>query len=466
MTTDRKKGAARERYQPLPAGAVGTRPIVAIVGRPNVGKSTLFNRLAGRRIAIVEDIAGVTRDRHYADTNVLGRECVVIDTGGFDPESEDPMAASIANQVKLALSECDVVLCVLDASREATEADREAVKLLRMTKKPVIYVANKSDSPKRANEAMELYELGIPALIPISGLHGHGVGDLEEALLAVLPDREIEGVPALGGVPRVAIIGRPNAGKSSLVNQLLKEERQIVDNRPGTTVDSVDALLTRGDKSLVLIDTAGIRRKASVHEAVEGLSVFQAIRAMERSEAAVLMIDGNAGVSEQDAKIAGLAEDRGRALVIGLNKCDLLSREQIQAVETKIRDVLAFVPWAPIVHMSSLTGRGVEKLVTTVEAAVEAHQKRITTGELNRFFAEAIQTHPPPIHRGKPVRLYYITQAQTSPPAFICVANYPEAVHFSYKRYVINQIRSTFGFEATPVRVMYRGKNKKQEDDE
>ena len=465
MTTDRKRGEARERYQPLPAGATGTRPIVAIVGRPNVGKSTLFNRLAGRRIAIVEDLPGVTRDRHYADTNVLGRECVIIDTGGFDPESDDPMRANIASQVGLALSECDIVMCVFDASQDPTQADREAVKLLRMTNKPVLYVANKSDSPRVANEAMSLYELGIPEVLPVSGLHGHGVGELEEALVALLPVREIENVPELEGVPRIAIVGRPNAGKSSVVNQLLKEDRQIVDDRPGTTVDSVDALYRRGDTSLVLIDTAGIRRKASVHESVEALSVFQAIRAMERSEAVVLMIDAKAGVSEQDAKIAGLAEDRGRAIVIGLNKCDLLSREEILAAETKVRDVLAFVPWATIVHMSAKSGRGINKLVAAIESAVAAHKKRVTTGELNRFFAEVLETHPPPIHRGKPVRLYYVTQAQTSPPAFIAVANYPDAVHSSYKRYVINKIREAFQFEGTPVRVMYRAKNKKQDDE-
>ncbi len=459
---DGNRKSKRIRRDPLPAGAIGTRPLVAIIGRPNVGKSTLFNRFARRRIAIVEDIEGVTRDRHYTDTTILGREVVIVDTGGFDPESDDPMRESIATQVKLALSECDVVVCVLDGVAPPTNADREAIRLLRMAQKPIIYVANKSDTPKIAHAAMELYELGIPEIVPVSALHGHGMGALEEAVAKVLPRPDEIIAPDLRDVPRIAIVGKPNAGKSSLVNRLLGEARQIVDDRPGTTVDSIDALYENKEgKRFVLIDTAGMRRKRSVHESVESLSVLQAIRAMERCDLIVLLVDANEGVAEQDAKIAGLAKDRGRAMVIGLNKSDLHKEDEREKSEEKTRRVLAYAPWAPIVHLSAKSGRGVEKLMTTVAAAVESHQKRITTAELNRFFDEVLAHHPPPLNKGKPVRLYYVTQAQTAPPTFIAVTNYPDAVHFSYQRYVMNSIRERFGFVGTPLRVFYKAKRKR-----
>jgi GTP-binding protein len=456
------RGKRRRAMGPLPAGAVFARPLVAIVGRPNVGKSTLFNRLAGRRIAIVEDTPGVTRDRHYADTLMYGREIVLVDTGGFDPDSDDPMKGSIARQVRLALAECDLVICVLDATAEPQSADREAVRLLRETKKPVIYVANKSDTPRLALEANSYYQLGIKELLPVSALHGHGTGDLEQAVLAALPEAEpLATMPIIDGVARVAITGKPNAGKSSLVNRLLGEERQIVDDRPGTTVDAVDALYEKNGKRLVLIDTAGIRRKSNVDESVESLAVLQAIRSMERADLVVLLLDASVGVAEQDAKIIGLAEDRGRAIILALNKCDLLSDEEQKKAVTKARDVLAFVPWAPLLRISAKSGRGVAKLVTTIESVVAAHGRRVTTAQLNRFFEEVLDRHPPPIHRGKPVRLYYISQVQVSPPTFMIVSNYPDAVHFSYQRYVVNQIREAFGFEGTPVRVFYKAKRKK-----
>jgi GTP-binding protein len=452
--------SGRRTHAGRPAGSIINKPLVAIVGRPNVGKSTLFNRLAGQRIAIVEDIPGVTRDRHYADAFALGREYVLIDTGGFDPESDDPMKAGIANQVRLSLEECDVVVCVVDASSEPLPADREAAALLRGSGKPVVFVANKADSEAKALHAVSYYELGMSSILPISALHGRGIGELEEAIVGRLPEVSEITEPELD-LPRIAIVGRPNAGKSSLVNQLCGEDRQLVDARPGTTVDSVDTLVERDGARLILIDTAGIRRKRSVSKrGVEALSVLQAIRAIERSDAVVLMIDAETGVGEQDAKIAGLAHDRGRALVIALNKVDLLTRETRRKAMDRTREVLAFVPWAPLVTVSALKGQGVAALVGRVQDAVAEHRKRISTAELNRFFDEMLGKHPPPTMHHRAVRLYYITQVGVAPPTFVVMTNEPKGVHFSYQRYVVNQIRTRFGFKGTPIRVRYRGKKR------
>jgi GTP-binding protein len=445
-----------------PAGAPTVRPIVAVVGRPNVGKSTLFNRLARANIAIVEDRPGVTRDRHYADAEALGIPFVLIDTGGFDPESDDPMQEGIARQVKLALEEADLLVCVLDATVEPLEADREAVQLLRRSKKPVLYVANKCDSQRRIQEATHLYELGIDHLIPVSSLHGLGLGDVEEAVAKNLPPPKPIQELGYDDAPRIAIIGRPNAGKSSLVNRLLGEDRQLVDARPGTTVDSIDALLEKGGKRYILIDTAGIRRKRAKKESIEELAIMQAIRAMERCELVVLMIDASEGVAEQDAKIAGLAADRGRAMVIVLNKMDLLDKdEQLKAIE-RTREILNFVAWAPIVRLSTLTGRGQRTLLETIENAIESFAKRVSTAELNRFFEQVLAHHPPPPQSGHSVRLYYLTQAQVEPPTFIAMTNHPDYVHFSYKRYLANQLRKRFAFEGVPVRVVYRKKKNRR----
>jgi GTPase len=440
------------------SGSYGSLPIVAIVGRPNVGKSALFNRLTGASLAIVEDMAGVTRDRLYAEALALGRSYVLIDTGGFDPDSEDPLKQSIAAQVRIAIEEADVVICVLDATMPPLPADREAVQLLRGSSLPVLYVANKADNPRSQGDALEHYELGMESLLPISALHGHGAGDLEEALVAHFPEEGPEPTEEEQAIDRVAIVGRPNAGKSSLVNKIIGEKRQIVDDRPGTTVDSVDTLIDLDGAPMVLIDTAGIRRKRSVERGLESLAVMQAVRAIERSNVVVLMIDAHEGASEQDAKIAGLAIERGRAIVIALNKGDLLDDAGRKAALTAARDVFNFASWAPIQLVSVENGRGVRKLMQLVRTVSKAHKHRVTTAAVNRFFEEVLSHHPPPSMNNRSVRLYYATQVQASPPTFVIASNYPERVHFSYRRYVINQLRERFGFDGTPVRVFYRGK--------
>jgi len=439
--------------------------IVALVGRPNVGKSTLFNRLLGKKIAIVHDEPGVTRDRHYGDVLSRGRRYTLVDTGGFDPESDDPMRQSIRRQVELAIAEADVIVCVLDATASTAPADHAEVGLLRRADKPVIFIANKADNPRLEAESADLYRLGIKDLVQISALHGRGIDALEAAIDAALPPPVEEPTPAEDGAITIAVVGRPNAGKSSLVNRLVGEERMLVDDRPGTTRDPIDLPIERGGKRYVLIDTAGIRRKAKVtkeHDVVEAVSVLHAIRAMERGEVALLMCDAADGVAEQDAKILGLAVDRGRAVVIALNKIDLVDKKRLAKVEEEARDKLSFVPWAPIVHVSAATGRGMGSLFDTVRKVAEAYRKRVPTAELNRFFETVLETHPPPTSGGKAPRIFFITQAESSPPLFVIIASDPEKLHFSYRRFVANQLRKAFGFEGVPVRVKYKERRRRE----
>lgn len=456
----------------LPAGSHGL-PLVAVVGRPNVGKSTLFNRLARRRLAIVHDEPGVTRDRHYVDASAFGRDYVLIDTGGFDPDDKDPMKSGIARHVKAAIDEADVVVFLSDAAVPLTSADRVAVKLLRKADKPVIYAANKADSPKLDADAFELYRLGVESVIPISALHGRGIGDLEAAIVDAMPAKNEAASDASERVPRITIAGRPNAGKSSLTNRILGEDRMLVDARPGTTRDAIDALVERAGKRYIFVDTAGVRRKGKVtkaSDAIESASVGATIAAMERSSVVVLLADAKEGVAEQDAKILGLANDRGRGMIIALNKVDLLSRSETTKAEEAARDKLSFAPFVPVVHVSAKTGRGLSNLFETIERVSAAFHARIPTGELNRFFETVLQTRPPPTSGGRAPRLYYVTQAETSPPLFVVISSSPDSVHFSYQRFVVNQLRKHFGFEGVPIRVVYRekrrGKKKTSSDEE
>ncbi len=441
----------------LPAGAHGL-PLVAIVGRPNVGKSTLFNRLARRRLAIVHDEPGVTRDRHYADTTAFGRDYTLVDTGGFDPDSDDPMKSGITRHVKSAIEEADVIVFVSDAMVPLTSADRVAVGLLRKTDKPVLFAANKADSPRHDADAYDIYRLGVDKVFPVSGLHGRGMGDLEAAIVAAMPaNRETDIVDEF--LPRIAIVGKPNAGKSSLMNRILGEERIIVDDRPGTTRDAIDALVERADKRYIFVDTAGLRRKGKVTKSsdeIEFASVGSAVKAMERSSVVVLLCDAREGVAEQDAKILGLAHDRGRGIIIALNKTDLLSKSEITKAEEEARDKISFAPFAPLVHTSAKTGRGMGELFETIDRVSEAFHNRIGTGALNRFFEQVLATRPPPTMGGRAPRLYYITQAETAPPVFVILASSPDSVHFSYQRFVANQLRKHFAFEGVPIRIVYR----------
>ena len=466
MTKHRPRAPARA----LPAGSHGL-PVVAVVGRPNVGKSTLFNRLARKRLAIVHDEPGVTRDRHYADASAFGRSYTLVDTGGFDPDDPDPMKSGIARHVKEAIAESDVVVFVGDATVPLTGADRVAVKLLRRAGKPVLFAANKADSRSQDADAFELYRLGVEKVFPVSALHGRGVGDLEEAIVAALPPREEADLAPDERLPRIAIVGKPNAGKSSLVNRVLGEDRMLVDARPGTTRDAIDLVVERGDRRYILVDTAGVRRKGKVakaSDAIEAASVAASIKAMERSSVVVLLCDAREGVAEQDAKILGLAADRGRGMVIALNKVDLLSKAELGKAEEDARDKISFAPFVPVVTLSAKTGRGIGELFATADRVASAFHQRVGTGELNRFFEQALETRPPPTMGGRAPRLFYITQAETAPPTFVVIASQPEAVHFSYQRYVINQLRKHFGFEGVPIRVVYRerrrGRKKKTEE--
>ncbi len=435
-------------------------PIVAIVGRPNVGKSTLFNRLVGKNLAIVHDMPGVTRDRHYADAHLSGRNLTLVDTGGFDPSSDDPMQAGIARAVLTAVEEADLVVCVLDGTNPPTEPDREAVRLLRQSGKPVIYVANKVDAREHEMALGPLYELGIPRLIAVSSLHGRGTAELGAAVRELLPDF-VEATPEEDTAPRIALIGRPNAGKSSLFNCLVGEERSLVDARPGTTRDPVDQRVEFEGSPLTIVDTAGIRRRARVERGLELVSVLRAIRAMERAEVCVLMCDGSEGVTEQDARLLALCAERRRGLVIGLNKMDLLDgRAKKQAIE-QAEETLRFARYARIVPISALRRDNISPLMRSAIQAAKEMRRRIPTGELNRFFEDVLDKRPPPTDGGRAPRIYYITQAETSPPVFVAMANHVDYIKESYQRFVVNQIRERFGFDGVPVTVHYREKKKR-----
>jgi GTPase len=435
-------------------------PIVAIVGRPNVGKSTLFNRLAGKQTAIVHDEPGVTRDRHYADVHIFSRTFTLIDTGGFDPGDTDAIGRGIARHVRAAVNEADVVMCVLDGQGAPTEADAAAVRMLRQSEKPVIYLANRLDNVRMAREATELYALGIQP-IAMSALHGRGMAELGEALLAALPGlKGAEPEPANAEVvPRLALLGRPNAGKSSLLNRLSGEERSLVDDRPGTTRDPVDAGVIYKGKPYMVVDTAGIRRRARVEEGIESASVMQSLRAISRADVVALLCDAAEGLAEQDARLLGLISDRARPIVVGLNKMDLLDPQQRKQAIEDAKTQLHFAPWAPIVPFSNKTGEGINQLMTAVRRSFEEFSHRVPTSELNKFLQTLMDQKPPPSGKRTP-RLFFITQAQASPPVFVVMCSNSEDIKDAYRRFLANQIRKTFGFESVPVVIRYKDRRR------
>jgi GTPase len=455
----------KSRQRPALPPNVGAFPIVAILGRPNVGKSTLFNRLVGRNIAIVEDQPGVTRDRIYADATVDDKTITLVDMGGYEADPSGSVEMGISKQCLVGLDQAALVLFVVDGRTPPTNGDHETVEMLRKRNRPTILVVNKVDGPRFESEAGDAFSLGLDLTVMVSALHGRGIGDLEDVMYERLPKTEQTTMAPDEEVIRVAIIGRPNAGKSSLVNTLLGEDRLLTLDEPGTTRDPVDSLFERNGRKYVLIDTAGIRRKRSIDEAgPEKQAVTAAIRAIERSHVTVLLIDANEGPAEQDAKVLGLAMERGRAAVVGLNKWDLVQKrpaDEKRKLMERTHDILSFAKWPKQVKISALSGNNLDALVDTVDSAFAEFCKRASTSKVNRLFENIIDHHPPPLAQGKAVKLYYATQASTRPPTFVVQANFPEAIHFSYRRYVENRLRESFGFEGTPVRVFFRKRKRR-----
>lgn len=438
------------------------KPVVAIVGRPNVGKSTLFNKIAGRRISIVEDTPGITRDRIYADAEWSGRDFTLIDTGGIEPSSTDIILSQMRNQANLAIDMADVIVFMVNIKDGVTAADGEVAAMLRKCGKPVIPVCNKVDSP--GNPPLEMYEfynLGIGELFPVSSIHGLGVGDLLDEIVSHFP--EDTGDDEDEDVIHVAIIGKPNAGKSSLINKILGEDRVIVSSIAGTTRDAIDSTYEKDGQKYVLIDTAGMRKRGKISEDVERYSVVRALNAVDRADACVILVDATEGVTEQDTKIAGYAHDNGKACVIAVNKWDLVEKETntMNNFKNKIKDGFNFMMYAPSIFISAKTGQRIDQLFDLINSAVAENSKRISTGLLNDVINEAIAMVQPPSDKGRRLKIYYATQASVKPPTFILFVNNAELAHYSYMRYLENQLRAKFGFEGTPIKFIVREKTKK-----
>lgn len=434
-----------------------SKPVVAIVGRPNVGKSMLFNKLIGKRMSIVEDTPGVTRDRLYADCDWNGRVFSLVDTGGIEPHTDNEILRFMREQAELAVENADVIVLITDLRTGVTAADKEVASMLLRSKKPLVLAVNKSDSiGEPPPEFYEFYNLGLGDPIAVSALHGHGTGDLLDACVKHFPDEDEEEVD--DGRIKIAVIGKPNVGKSSLTNQILGEERVIVSNIPGTTRDAVDASFDNEFGSYTIIDTAGIRKKSKVNDDVERFSVLRSTMAVERSDVCLIMIDAQEGVTEQDTKIAGIAHEAGKASIIVVNKWDIIEKDDktMKKMTDEIRIGFAFMPYAPIIFISAKTGQRVNKLYEMINHVNEQSSMRITTGMLNNVLADATARVQPPTDRGKRLKVYYITQTGVKPPNFVMFCNDAKLFHFSYQRYLENRIRETFGLEGTPVRIVIR----------
>jgi GTP-binding protein len=446
------------------------RPLVAIVGRPNVGKSTLFNRLCGGHHAIVEDEPGVTRDRRYGDADWAGRLFRVVDTGGLDLAAAKPgdakLARGIVRQAMKAVEEADLILFVCDAREGIVPQDRDAAEVLRRSGKPLLWVANKVDRANDEAEVAALYEIGADVAHGVSAQHGRGVAELCDAIVEKLPE-----MPHIRDVPeeedatrpiRLALVGRPNAGKSSLINCFVGDERMLVDAEAGTTRDPVDTPVEIAGRKYLLIDTAGIRRRSKVSVPMEKIAVSMAEKAVGRCDVCVLVVDAEGGLAEQDAKIAGMCDEAGRALVICFNKLDLIDEKAQQKLHEELNRQLQFVPWAKVVFASARTGKGLQRILDGVQHAYSAYTRRVSTGELNRWFEGIVEKHPPSLYRGHPVKLYFIQQPQARPPTFLLSVNHPDGVHFSYRRYLTNQLREAFDLDGTPVRIVCRARGDKR----
>lgn len=439
------------------------KAILAIVGRPNVGKSTLFNTLAGEKISIVEDHPGVTRDRIYADVTWLNHSFSMIDTGGIEMDSKDKMLKHMREQADIAIDTADVILFLVDVRQGLVDADFKVADMLRKSGKPVILVVNKVDNfEKYMPDVYEFYNLGIGDPHPISAASKLGIGDMLDAVMELFDLEKIE--EEEDDRPKIAIVGKPNAGKSSLINNLLGENRVIVSDVAGTTRDAIDTEIVYNGTEYVFIDTAGLRRKSKIKENIERYSIIRTVAAIERSDVVILMIDATEGVSEQDAKIAGIAHDRGRGLIIAVNKWDAIEKDNhtVKEYTKKVRDILSFVPYAEIIFISALTGQRTKKIFELLETVIENHAMRIQTGVLNEILMEAVALQQPPSDKGKRLKLFYMTQVSTKPPTFVLFVNKKELMHFSYQRYIENRIRDTFGFMGTPIRIFIRERKEKE----
>ena len=439
-----------------------SKPILAIVGRPNVGKSTLFNYIGQKKVSIVENIPGVTRDRIYLDAEWLDREFTMIDTGGIEIESSDKILTAMRYQAKLAIDEADAILFIVDGKVGLTSADEEVAIILRNTRKPVIVAVNKVDNMQKANEIYEFYNLGLGDPIAISAANALNIGDLLDEVVKRLPNDEK--VEEDNETIKVAVIGRPNVGKSSLVNRLVGEERVIVSDVAGTTRDAIDTHFTKDDTSFVLIDTAGMRRKAKVELPVERYSVMRALRAVDRSDVVLIVIDAVDGVTEQDKKIAGYAHDAGKASVIIVNKWDLLEKDGKTSLRytENIRTELAFMQYSPILFISALTNQRVSRVTELIKFVAEQHTMRIATSVLNQVIEDAVSINPPPSQFGRRLKIYFTTQPNVKPPTFVLFVNEPEIMHFSYLRFLENRLRESFGFEGTPLKLVVRGRKEEE----
>ena len=438
------------------------KPIIAIVGRPNVGKSTLFNRIVGGKKAIVANEPGVTRDRNYADVEWEESPFTLIDTGGFEPVSKDRIFIQMREQCQLAMDEADVILFLMDGKEGLTPSDKEIANILRQVNKPVFYIVNKIDGPKHEEKVFEFYGLGVETIYSISAEHRYGVDGLMDEAVKVLPRTTEEKWDRKA--TKVAVVGRPNVGKSSLINRLLGYKRVMVDEAPGTTRDSIDTFFERDGKRYILIDTAGIRRKSRISLRLEQFSIVEALRTIDRSDVVLLLLDSEEGVTSQDARIGGFIQEKGKGCILVVNKWDLIEKDPqtMAEFERKIYGDLKYLSYAPILFISALTGQRVPKILNRVDQVSEQMKKRISTSPLNRSFRQWVERFTPPFYKNRRVKLNYITQVSTVPPTFMISTNIPEGIHFSYERYLTNQMRETYGFEGVPILLQFRKKGKER----